>query len=103
MVVLETYYSRPFLKWTKEESKNNWPENKKTDEDAEGLHPKDDTDKLHVSRKEGGRRLASIQDRVDVSIQRIEDYIHKHGGKLITPIKNNTRNTIIHRIEIHNK
>ena len=31
------------------------------------LHPRDDTDRLYVSRKEGGRVLASIQDIVDVS------------------------------------
>ena len=26
------------------------------------LHPRDDIDRLYVSRKEGGRRLASIED-----------------------------------------
>ena len=31
------------------------------------LHPRDDTDTLYVSRKEGGGVLASIQDSVDVS------------------------------------
>ena len=37
------------------------------------LHPRDDVDILYVSRGEGGRRLASIEDRVDTSIQRLED------------------------------
>ena len=39
------------------------------------LHPRDDVDRLYVSRKEGGRELASIEDSVDASIQRLEDYI----------------------------
>ena len=33
------------------------------------LHPRDDVDRLYVSRKEGGRGLASIEDSVDASIQ----------------------------------
>ena len=41
------------------------------------LH-RDDVDSLYVSRKEGGRGLASIEDRVDASIQRREDYIEKY-------------------------
>ena len=39
------------------------------------LHPRDDADRLYVSRKEGGRGLASIEDSVDASIQRLEDYM----------------------------
>ena len=41
------------------------------------LHPRDDVDRLYVSRKEGGRGLASIEDSVDASIQRLEGYIEK--------------------------
>ena len=29
------------------------------------LHPRDDVDRLYASRKEGGRRLTSIEDSVD--------------------------------------
>ena len=57
------------------------------------LHPRDDADRQYVSRKEGGRRLASIQDSVDASIQRFEDYIKKNKESLITATKNNTNNT----------
>ena len=39
------------------------------------LHARDDVDRLYVSRKEGGRGLAFIEDSVDTSIQRLEDYI----------------------------
>ena len=45
------------------------------------LHPRDDIDRLYVSRREGRRGLASIEDSVDASIQCFEDYIEKRGGK----------------------
>ena len=41
------------------------------------LHLRDDGDRLYVTRKEGIRGLTSIEDSVDASIQRIEDYIGK--------------------------
>ena len=62
------------------------------------LHPRDDVDRLYVSRKEGGRGLASIEDSVDASIQRLEHYIEKHEGGLIMAIRNNTDNTIDNRM-----
>ena len=49
------------------------------------LHPRDDVDRLYVSRKEGGRGLASIEDNVNASIQRLEDYIEKHEAKKRKP------------------
>ena len=58
------------------------------------LHPRDDVNSLYVSRKEGGRGLASIEDSVNTSIQRLKDYLEKHEGGLITAIRNNTDNTI---------
>ena len=57
------------------------------------LHPRDDVDRLYILRKEGGRGLASIEDSVDTSIQRLEDYIEKHERRLITAIRNDTDNT----------
>ena len=41
------------------------------------LHHRDDVDRLFESRKEGGRGLVSIEDSVDTSMQRPEDYIKK--------------------------
>ena len=67
------------------------------------LHPRDDVDRLYVSRKDGGRGLASIEDSVDESIQRLEDYIQKHDGGLITAIRNNTDNTMDNRMTITRK
>ena len=67
------------------------------------LHPRDDVGRLYVSRKEGERGLASIEDSVDISIQRLEDYIEKHDRGLITAIRNNTDNTIDNRMIITRK
>ena len=67
------------------------------------LHPRDDVDSLHVSRKEGGRGLASIEDSVDASIQRPEDNIQTHDWGLITAIRNGTDNTMKNRMTITKK
>ena len=58
------------------------------------LHPRDDVDRLYVSRKEGGRGLANIEDRVDASIRWLEDYIEKQEGGLTTAIIKETGNTM---------
>ena len=57
------------------------------------LHPKDDFDRLYASRKGWWRGLANIEDSVDASIQRLEDYIEKHEEGLITATRNDTDNT----------
>ena len=54
------------------------------------LHPRDNVDRLYVSRREGRRRLTSIENSVDTSIQRLENYIEKRGERLIIAIRNNT-------------
>ena len=56
-----------------------------------------------MSRKEGGRGLPSIEDSVDASIQHLEDYIQKRGGRLIIASRNNTDNTRINRMTITRK
>ena len=61
------------------------------------LRPRDDIDRLYVLRKEGGRELVSIEDRVDASKQRLKDDIEKHEQGLITAIRNNTDKTIDNR------
>ena len=67
------------------------------------LHPRHDVDRLSVLRKEEGRDLASIEDSVDTSIQRLEDYIEKHERGLIMVIRNNIDNTIDNRMRISRK
>ena len=67
------------------------------------LYPRDDVDRLYVSRKEGGSGLASIEDSVDATIQRLEDYIEKPEGGLISAIRNDTDNTMTNRMTITRK
>ena len=64
-------YSGPFLKWTRDELKQIDQRTRKLMTMHKALHPRDDRDRLYVSRKEGGRGLASIEDSVDASIQRL--------------------------------
>ena len=59
------------------------------------LHRRDDVDRLYVSRKKRGRGFASIEESVDASIQRLEDYIEKHGGRIIAGTRNNTNDARI--------
>ena len=56
-----------------------------------------DVDRLYVSRKDR-RGLACIEDTVDASIQRLEDYIEKRERRQITTIRNDTDNTIEERM-----
>ena len=96
-------YSGPFLKWTREELKQMDQRIRKLMTMHKALHPRDDVDRLYVSRKEGGRGLVCIEDTVDASIQRLEDYIEKHERGLITTIRNDTDNTIDERVTITRK
>ncbi len=56
------------------------------------LHHRDDVDRLYISGNEGERSLASIENSIDASIQRLEDYIEKHKRGLITAIRNDIEN-----------
>ena len=46
------------------------------------LNTRDDIERVYASRK--GRRLISIEDCIDVSIQAFEEYIKKSKERLIT-------------------
>ena len=67
-------YSGHFLEWTREELKQMDQRTRKLMTMHKALHPRDDVDRLYVSRKEGGRGLFSIEDSVDASIQRLRLY-----------------------------
>ena len=95
-VILDRY-SGPFLKWTRDELRQMDQRTRKIMTMNKSLHPRDDVDRQYVPRKEGGRGLANIEDSVDISIQRLEDYIEKHERGLITAITNNTDNIIYNR------
>ena len=90
-------YSGPFLKLTRDEFKQMDQRTRKLMTMHKALRPRDDVDRLYVSRKEGGRGLASIKDSVDAWIQRLEDYIQKHDGGLITATRNDNDNTMDNR------
>ena len=79
-------YSGPFLKWTRDELKQIDQITRKLMTMHKVLHPRDDVDRLYVSRKEGRKGLASIEDSIDASIHRLEDSIEKHEGGLITAV-----------------
>ena len=56
----------------------------------EALHSRYGIDRLYVSRKEGGRGFASIEDNMEASIRRLEDYITKSTERLIRATRKNT-------------
>ena len=85
-------FSGPFVKWTREELKQMDQRTRKLMTMHKALHPRDDFDRLCVLKKEGGRRLASIEDSIDTSI-RLKDYLRKCGGRLIAATRNNTNDT----------
>ena len=70
-------YSGPFLKWTRDELKQMDQRTRKLMTMLKVLHHIDDFDRLYVSRKEGGRGLAIIEDSVGASVQRLEEFIEK--------------------------
>ena len=90
-------YFGPFLKWTRDELKQMDQRTRKLMTMHKTLHPRDNVDRLYVSRKEGGRGLTSIEDNVNASIRRLKDYIQKHEGGQITAIRNDTFNTMTNR------
>ena len=96
-------YSGLFLMWTRDELKQMDLRTRKLMTMHKALHPRDDVDRLYVSRKEGGRGLASIEDSVDASIKRLKDYIQKHERGLITATRNETENTMNNRMTITRK
>ena len=47
------------------------------------LHLGEDIDRLYVTRKEGKSRYASIENRVDATLQGLEEYTKKSKERLI--------------------
>ena len=86
--------------WTSEELKQMDQRTRTLMTMHKALHPRDNIDRLYVSRKEGRRGLASIKDNASI---RLEDYIEKHEGGLITTTRNDTDNTMANRMTITRK
>ena len=66
----------------------------------EALHPRDNVNRLYVSRKWGGKGFASIQDSVDASIRRLEDDIKKSKERLINIYQKQHKQ---HKDQLNNK
>ena len=62
-------YSGPFLKWTRDELKQIDQRIRKLMTMHKLLHPRDDVDRLYVSRKEEGRGLTNIEYSFDALIK----------------------------------
>ena len=62
-------YLLPFLKWAREDLKQMDQRTRKLMTMHKALHPRDDVDRLYVSRKVGGRELASTEDSINALIQ----------------------------------
>ena len=90
-------YSGPFPKWTRDELKQMNQRTRKLMTMHKALHPRDDVDRLYVSKKDGRGGLPSIEDSVDASMQQLEDYIQKHEGGPITATRNDNDNTMDNR------
>ena len=76
-------YSGLLLKGTREELKQMQQRTRKLMTMRKALNPRDDVDRLNVSRKEGGIRLLSNEHSVDTSIQPLEKVIQKRGRRWI--------------------
>ena len=61
----------------------NGPQDKKIITMYKAFHLRDDIDRLHVLRKLGGRSLVRMEEKMDASIWRREDYIKKSRKRLI--------------------
>ena len=96
-------YSGPYLKWTRDELKQMDQRTRKLMTMHKVIHPRDDVDRLYVSRKEGGRGLASIEHSFDASKEQLEDDIQKHYGGLITDIRSDNDKTMENRMTITKK
>ena len=96
-------YSGPFLKWTRDELKQMDQRTRKLMTMHKALHLRDDVDRLYVSRYEGGGELASIEDSVDASIQRLKGFIQNHEGGPIRATRNENENTMNNIMKITRK
>ena len=70
-------YSGPFSKWTKEKLRQMDQRIRKLMTIQKALYPRENIHRLYGSRKEGGRRLASVEDCFDASSQVHESDVKK--------------------------
>ena len=94
-------YSGPFLTWTRELRQMD-PRTRKLMTIHKALDPRDDTERLNVLMRRRNRTYQYSRS-VDASLQRLKDYIHTRGGRLITASRKNADSTSINKTEITRK
>ena len=80
-------YSAPFLDWTVDELKAIDRRARKLLTMRKAFHPKDDVDRLYMGRKDGGRRLISIEECVENSMLGLREYVENSNERLIRAAK----------------
>ena len=86
-------YSVFFFNWIRKKLRN--IENR-TDDSAQGPHPRNDGDRLYITRKEGGSGLVTIGNGVDMASQGLQDkpqkcirpYPTKVGSRMFDNVQN---------------
>ena len=76
-------YSAAFLDWTKEEKQGIDRKTRKLITMHRGLHPKSNTNRIYIPRKEGGRGLLSIEDTVDLAKLGLKSYVRNSCERLL--------------------
>ena len=66
------------------------------------IHARENVNGLYLSREEE-IELANKEDSDEATMQRLKDYINKHGGRLITVTRDNTNNAKINIINMTRK
>ena len=85
-------YTGPFLGWTKEELQSMDRRTRKLMTMHKALHPRDDTDRLYVKRKEGGRGLISIEDCVQRAKVVLDRYVQTNSEEIIKSARDSATN-----------
>ena len=76
-------YSTAFVSWRKSELQAIDRKTRRLFTIYGALHPKSDVDRLYIPRKEGGRRLISIEDSAELVIKGLEVYVLASKKRLI--------------------
>ena len=90
-------YSGPFLKCTREELQPADRRTRKLMTVHKALYPNDDIERQYMSEKEGEWGFVSIEESVNTSIRRLEDYIKSSRERQITVTRSNPQNTKINK------
>ena len=80
-------YTAGVISWSKEDLKTIDRKTRKRLTQAGYLHPKSDTDRLYVSRSNGGRGLLSVEDVVRKEEKGIADYLLQSDHKIASTIR----------------